>query len=250
MFDKLVESAKQKQGGRARRLFLATSLIYAVALSAFGVMAIMGFSPALADEYTMTVGLVPPPPPLGPPESRPKQTNLKPAPDLNFMDLKKVEKLPPLDWEDNMSLAPKESVLGAPPWMGPGHESGTPGAPEPKEPPPPPPPTPTPVVKPVATPAPDSVVRLTSVLTQGRALRKVEPPYPALARQSRVQGMVQVQIAISETGEVTDVTLLSGHPFLREAAMRAAKQWLFKPTELNGRPVRAIGLITFNFKFD
>jgi len=62
--------------------------------------------------------------------------------------------------------------------------------------------------------------------------------------------MVQVQIAISETGEVTDVTLLSGHPFLRDAAMRAAKQWLFIPTELNGRPVRAIGLITFNFKFD
>ena len=62
--------------------------------------------------------------------------------------------------------------------------------------------------------------------------------------------MVQVQIGISETGEVTEVTLLSGHPLLRDAALRAAKQWLFKPTELNGRPVRAIGLITFNFKFD
>ena len=53
MFDKLVESSKQKQGGRARRLFLATSLIYAVALFAFGVMAIMGFSPALAGEYSL-----------------------------------------------------------------------------------------------------------------------------------------------------------------------------------------------------
>src|SRR5262249_33138049 len=189
MFDKLVESAKQKQGGRARRLFLATSLIYAVALSAFGVMAIMGFSPALADEYTMTVGLVPPPPPLGPPESRPKQTNLKPAPDLNFMDLKKVEKLPPLDWAHNIILAPSESVLRAPPGRDPAQQGGPPGAPHPKEPPPPPPPPPPPVAKPGATPAPDSVVRLTSVLTQGRALRKVEPPYPTLARQARVQGM-------------------------------------------------------------
>jgi len=249
MFDKLVESSKQKQGGRARRLFLATSLIYAVTLSAFGVMAIMGFSPALAGEYNMIVDLIPPPPPLGAPESRPKQTNLKPAPNPNFVDLEKVKKLPPLDWAPNMRLAPGESVPGAPPWMG-GHESGTPGAPDTKEPPPPPPPTPTPVVKPVATPTPDPVVRLTSVLTQGRALRKVEPPYPTMAKLARVQGMVQVQIEISETGEVTDVTLLSGNPLLREAAMRAAKQWLFKPTELNGRPVRAIGLITFNFKFD
>jgi protein TonB len=88
------------------------------------------------------------------------------------------------------------------------------------------------------------------MITQGRALRKIEPSYPAIARQARVQGSVQVQIGISEAGEVTDVTLLSGHPLLRDAALRAAKQWLFIPTELNGRPVRAIGVITFNFKFD
>jgi periplasmic protein TonB len=43
------------------------------------------------------------------------------------------------------------------------------------------------------------------------------------------------------------VTLLSGHPLLRDAALQAAKQWLFIPTELNGQPVRAIGLLTFNF---
>jgi protein TonB len=78
----------------------------------------------------------------------------------------------------------------------------------------------------------------------------VEPLYPAIARVARIQGAVQVQIDISETGAVTNVTLLSGHPLLREAAMRAAKQWLFIPTELNDRPVRAIGVLTFNFKLD
>lgn len=250
MFDKLVESAKQKQGGRARRLFLATSLIYAVALSAFGVMAIIGFSPALAGEYSLITKLLPPPPPLGVQESLPKQPNIKAAPSHRYLDPEKLVKLPPLEWSDDFRVAPSQSVHGAPPGMGTGHEFGTPGGTEPKEPPPPPPPTPTPVVKPVATPTPDSVVRLTSVLTQGRALRKVEPPYPTIAKTARVQGMVQVQIGISETGEVDDVILLSGNPLLRDAALRAAKQWLFKPTELNGRPVRAIGLITFNFKLD
>ena len=114
-------------------------------------------------------------------------------------------------------------------------------------PPPPPPPTPTPVVKPAATPAPDNVVRLTSKLTQGRVLQRVQPPYPIIAKQAHIQGTVQVQIDISETGAVTNVTLLSGPPLLRDAAMQAAKQWLFIPTELNGRRVRAIGLLTFNF---
>src|SRR5262249_23035397 len=110
MFDKLVESAKQKQGGRARRLFLATSLIYAVALSAFGVMAIMGFSPALAGEYDLLTKVIPPPPLPGAPEVLTKRSILKPASSPSFVDLKKVENLPPLDRLDNMSLAPKESV--------------------------------------------------------------------------------------------------------------------------------------------
>jgi protein TonB len=75
----------------------------------------------------------------------------------------------------------------------------------------------------------------------------VQPPYPAIARQAKIQGSVQVQIDISETGAVTNVILLSGHPLLRDAALQAAKQWLFIPTELNGQRVRAIGVLTFNF---
>jgi periplasmic protein TonB len=139
------------------------------------------------------------------------------------------------------------SVPGAPSWARTGPGGDIPGAPDTKEAPPPPPPTPRPVVKPAATPTPDTVVRLTSKLTQGRVLRRVEPLYPTIAKQARVQGQVQVQIDISEGGAVTNVTLLSGHSLLREAALKAAKQWLFIPTELNGQRVRAIGVITFNF---
>jgi periplasmic protein TonB len=251
MFDKLVESTKQNQGKRARRLFFAACVIYAVALTAFGVMSIIGFNPALAEGYNSIVDLIPPPVPPGPLESLPKQPNTKPAPRESFAPPKNAEHLPPLDRLDNMIRAPRVSVPGETQWSGPGREWGGPGAGETNNAPPPPPPTPTPVVKPAANPTPDQqVVRLTSMITQGRALRKIEPSYPAIARQARVQGSVQVQISISEAGEVTDVTLLSGHPLLRDAAMRAAKQWLFIPTELNGRPVRAIGVITFNFKFD
>ncbi|MGH9832610.1 MAG: energy transducer TonB, partial [Blastocatellia bacterium] len=89
-----------------------------------------------------------------------------------------------------------------------------------------------------------------SQITQGNAIRKVQPPYPQMAKQIRLSGSVQVQITISESGEVADAFVLSGHPVLREASLQAVRQWLFKPTELNGRPVRAIGVITFNFKLD
>jgi len=251
MFDKLVESTKQNQGKRARRFFLTSCVIYAVALTAFGVISVIGYNPVLAGDNYFITSILPPPPPPGVPESLPKQLNTKPAPRESFVPPKNVKDLPSLDRLDNLIHAPRVSVPGGVQGSGPGRDWGVPGAPETNNAPPPPPPTPTPVVKPAATPKPDQqVVRLTSMITQGRALRKIEPSYPAIARQARVQGSVQVQIGISEAGEVTDVTLLSGHPLLRDAALRAAKQWLFIPTELNGRPVRAIGVITFNFKFD
>jgi protein TonB len=252
MFDKLVESAKQKQGKRARRLFLVTGVTYAVALIAFGVITVIGYSPALAEEYDILSRLIPPPPVLGvqqPPPTQPKFVT-RSSPDFRPPDPERLA--PPPDPATISDYNPVGPILSANSSTAPGggRTDGMPREGSERDAPPPPPPTPAPVVKAVATPTPDQVVRLTSVLTQGRTIKKIEPSYPAIARQARIQGSVQVQIGISETGEVTDVTLLSGHPLLREAALQAARHWLFRPTELNGRPVRAIGVITFNFKLD
>jgi len=52
---------------------------------------------------------------------------------------------------------------------------------------------------------------------------------------------------ISEEGRVISAEVVSGHPLLREAALQAAKQWTFKPTELSGVPVKVQGILTFNF---
>jgi periplasmic protein TonB len=249
MFDKLVESTKEKQGKRARRFFVVTVAVYAVALTALGVATVIGFRPALAEGYDVLSILNPPPVPSGP-DPNPVQIkpNLKLDPDPRFVAPVKIIPLPPED-ELNKLLRERKSmrlsVAGA--TLGTGRGDGMPEGANTGEAPPPPPPPPTPVAKPAATPTPDPVVRLTSKLTQGRVLRRVEPLYPALAKQARIQGSVQIQIDISVTGAVDNVTLLSGHPLLRDAALQAAKQWLFIPTELNGLPVRAIGLLTFNF---
>jgi periplasmic protein TonB len=249
MFEKLVESAKEKRGRRARRLFLATVAVYAVALTALGVATVVGFHPALAGGDEVLSILIPPSVPSGPDPSPVQiKPNPKSAPDPGFVAPKPPVVILPWDPEKDFNYKRGITVAGAPRGENIGPWGGGPGASDTGEmPPPPPPPTPTPVVKPAATPAQDKVVRLTSVLTQGRVLRRVQPPYPAIAKQARIEGSVQVQIDISEDGAVTNVTLLSCHPLLREAALRAAKQWQFIPTELNGQRVRAIGMITFNF---
>jgi TonB family protein len=58
---------------------------------------------------------------------------------------------------------------------------------------------------------------------------------------------VQVRVTINETGEVADASAVDGHPLLRDAAVEAARQWQFKPTELGGTPVKVNGVLTFNF---
>ena len=82
---------------------------------------------------------------------------------------------------------------------------------------------------------------------QGSAIKRVQPTYPDVAKAARAEGAVQVQVTISETGQVTDASAVSGHPLLRDAAVEAARQWEFKPTELAGKAVKVQGVLTFNF---
>src|SRR4029453_14093680 len=126
---------------------------------------------------------------------------------------------------------------------GPGNGGNVGGAPLP---PPPPPPQPSKGVTPQTALSPKKLTVSGGVL-QGKATRKVQPAYPPIAKSARAQGAVQIQVTISESGEVMNAQAISGHPMLREAALQAAKQWRFKPTEISGVPVKTQGLLTFNF---
>ncbi|HEY6403912.1 MAG TPA: TonB family protein [Blastocatellia bacterium] len=84
-------------------------------------------------------------------------------------------------------------------------------------------------------------------ILQGGAVKTVQPPYPSLARAVGVEGSVQVRVLIGETGEVIKATVISGHPLLRAAALEAARQWQFKPTEVSAKVVKVEGVLTFNF---
>jgi protein TonB len=79
-------------------------------------------------------------------------------------------------------------------------------------------------------------------------LRHVAPRYPPLALQARISGTVELDCLIDETGRVTGVRVLSGHPFLAPAAVEAVQQWLYSPTRLNGLPVAV--LLTVSVRFE
>jgi len=102
--------------------------------------------------------------------------------------------------------------------------------------PPPPPPKPTPPKAPIS-----------GGVLNGKAVRLVQPPYPAIARSARAAGQVRVQIVIDENGNVVSATPVSGHPLLQGAAVAAARASKFTPTKLSGMPVKVSGVIIYNF---
>jgi protein TonB len=249
MFDRLIESTKQKNGGRTGRLVLLTTVIYGAMLMVTGIATIFWFNPVLADVFRVETMLVPPVPPA--PKTSAPQTVVRdnaapaaflvPAPPSVTVDPGSIPPAPP--------VTSRIVVTGPPAGPG-GIFNGVPGAEDegPGEPPPPPAtrkPDPTPDSKP--SPAPQRPITRTSTILQGTAIRKVQPVYPAIAKAARVQGPVQVQVEISEEGQVTSAVVLSGHPLLRDASVQAARQWLWKPTLLGKVPVKVQGVLTFNF---
>ncbi len=77
---------------------------------------------------------------------------------------------------------------------------------------------------------------------------KVEPEYPALARQLRLAGDVQVEVTITTTGGVEKVTVLRGNTLLTNAVVSAVRRWKFNPFQTEGKPVRVVAPMKFNFK--
>jgi TonB family protein len=76
---------------------------------------------------------------------------------------------------------------------------------------------------------------------------QVDPTYPLLARQMKVQGAVVLQALIGKEGLIQDLQVLSGPAILSSAAREAVKQWHFRPYLQSGQPVETQARITVNF---
>jgi len=80
------------------------------------------------------------------------------------------------------------------------------------------------------------------------ATSKVAPAYPSMAKQLRLEGDVEVEAHISETGSVESVKALTGNAVLVSAAVDAMKHWKFTPFTDGGKAVKAVAPIMFTFK--
>ncbi|MGA9445948.1 MAG: energy transducer TonB [Candidatus Sulfotelmatobacter sp.] len=91
-------------------------------------------------------------------------------------------------------------------------------------------------------------IRISQGVTEGRLIQKIQPEYPAIARAARIQGQVVLSAIISKTGEIQNLVLVSGHPMLVPAAIKAVQQFRYRPFLLNGEPVEVETTITVNFQ--
>ena len=82
---------------------------------------------------------------------------------------------------------------------------------------------------------------------EGNLILRVQPLYPPLARQARIQGQVVLRAIIGRSGAIENLQVLGGHPMLVQSAIDAVKQWRYRPYSLNGEAVEVETQVTVNF---
>jgi TonB family protein len=84
---------------------------------------------------------------------------------------------------------------------------------------------------------PEAAMVLQADKAEQNLVKRVAPVYPPLAKQTRIQGKVRVQVVISKAGSVESVKVVSGHPLLVHAAIDSVRQRQYKPFLVDGQPV-------------
>jgi TonB family protein len=98
-----------------------------------------------------------------------------------------------------------------------------------------------------SAPAPPGTIRVGANVQAANIISQAKVSYPPLAKAARVQGTVRFEATIGKDGHVENLQLVSGPPLLVQAAMDSVRQWIYKPTLLNGQPVSVVTTVDVNF---
>jgi TonB family protein len=91
-------------------------------------------------------------------------------------------------------------------------------------------------------------IRISPNVAETNLIRKIQPTYPAAAKQARVQGKVDLQVVISVEGIPVDISVMSSpSDDLSQSALDAVRQWRYRPTLLNGAPVEVVTEVGVNY---
>jgi protein TonB len=100
---------------------------------------------------------------------------------------------------------------------------------------------------PMLTPISVAHPPIVSRMMEGNLIHRVQPIYPPIAIQARIEGSVILAAVISRDGSIENLKVVSGHPMLASAAINAVRQWHYRPYVLNGEPIEVETQVTVNF---
>jgi TonB family protein len=257
MFENLVESGSHSADLKRKGSFLAGFALVYLVLIVIGLVAGIWWATANIDAQTLELTALIAPVPVAAQqqqkqEAKPEKIEVSKnvdvrrelIADVSRADLvpkevsAKASEVPPVrkGVVTMVGSANSNAIAPVAPGSGTGNIISTPARVEVADAPPPPPPKPTPPKAPIS-----------GGVLNGKAVRLVQPPYPAIARSAHASGQVRVQIVIDENGNVISAAPMSGHPLLTGAAVAAARASKFSPTKLSGMPVKVSGVIIYNF---
>lgn len=104
-----------------------------------------------------------------------------------------------------------------------------------------------PVVAQPVVEGPKHPVRVGGNVKPPRLLSGPAAVYPVLAMQSHVHGTVVIDAVIDEHGNVVQEKVVSGHPLLLQAALKAVSERKYEPTILDGEPTPVDLRVEVNF---
>ena len=243
MFEEMVVSSPNPKKTN-KPWTVVISMLFQVAFLSILILIPLIYTEALPKTMMATMLTAPPPPPPPPPPPAPTQI-VRVKPQAHLMDAGKLvaPKVIPKDIkiikeeaEPDMSSVGMQG--GVPGGVAGGSMGGVLGG----------------VIGGMGGAPPPPKPKLTGPLKVGgnvqaaRILNRVQPVYPPLARQTRISGTVRLHAIISKDGSIQQLEVISGHPLLQQNALDAVRQWRYRPTLLNGKPVEVETYITVIFQ--
>jgi protein TonB len=90
--------------------------------------------------------------------------------------------------------------------------------------------------------------RVTTAEAMSAVVTKIQPDFPAMAKQLKLAGTVELDATVAEDGTVESVKIVSGNPVFTKPTAETLKRWKFKPFTAEGKPVKAVATLSFTFK--
>lgn len=243
MFDYMLESSPVKRSRQSPWAYVISLIVQSLLIGVMILIPLL-YTEALPQTMFSSILVAPPPPPPPPPPAaaqpvkRIKRVSLMEAGKLRAP--REIPKEIAIIKEETMPDEGAFGVVGGVPGGVPGGQMGgviggvLGGIPS------------------IAPPPPEAAkrIRVSTGVQEAKLIRRVQPNYPPIAKQARIQGLVQLEAVIARNGTIQNLRVIDGHPLLAQSAVEAVQQWRYEPTLLNNEPVEVVTLINVVFKLN